>query len=47
LTIGDAPGRLQQSDDGGTRQGFAGTRFAHDAEHLALVDVERNIVDRH
>ena len=46
LATGDAPGRLEQTNDGSAGQGFAGTRLTHHAQHLAFGDRERHIIDR-
>ena len=43
---GDAPGRLEQADDGGAGQRLAGARLADHAEDLARRDVERDVVER-
>ena len=45
LAAGDPPGRIDEADDRRTRYGLAGAGFAHDAEHLALGDVEGDAVD--
>src|SRR6185437_838488 len=42
---GDAAGRLEQADDGGTRERLAGTTLADHAEHLTRLDTERNTVE--
>ena len=46
LAARDAPGRIDQADDRGAGERLAGAGFAHDAEHLARRDRERDIVDR-
>ena len=42
---GDAARRLEQADDRGAGERFAGARFADHAEHLARRDVEGDVVD--
>ena len=46
LAAGDAPGRLQQADDGRAGERLARARLAHHAEHLAARDVEGDVVER-
>ncbi|MCY1524745.1 hypothetical protein D9M68_596930 [compost metagenome] len=46
LAGGDAPGRLQQTDDGGAGQRLAGAGFAHHAQDFARLDGKRHIVQR-
>src|SRR5678815_6058805 len=43
---GDAPGRLEQPDDGEAGERLAGAGFADHAEHLARSNRERDLVDR-
>ncbi len=43
---GDVPRRLEEADDRGAGQRLAGARFADDAQHLALGDIEADAVDR-
>ena len=47
LAAGDAAGGFEQADDGRAGHGFAGTRFADDAQHLAGGDGEGDVVKRH
>ncbi|KAG1255749.1 hypothetical protein G6F68_010119 [Rhizopus microsporus] len=44
LACGNAPGRLQQADDGRAGQRFAGTRFPHHAQDFARLDGKGHIV---
>jgi hypothetical protein len=44
LARGDAPRRVEQTDDGHAGECFAGARFADDAKHLARRDFERQVV---
>ncbi|ESW96753.1 hypothetical protein X769_27590 [Mesorhizobium sp. LSJC268A00] len=44
--MGGAGRRLEISGDGFDQRRFAGTIVAHQAENLALIDVERHIVQR-
>src|SRR5438876_1110956 len=46
LAAGDAPRGLEQPDDRGAGERLARARFAHDAEHFARRDRERDAVDR-
>src|SRR5690606_41155985 len=46
LARGDAPGRLEQADDGRTGERFARTGFTHHTQDLARCDVERDVVER-
>jgi hypothetical protein len=46
LTAGDAPGRLQQPNDGRPRERLARARLAHHAQHLARSDVKGDVVQR-
>jgi hypothetical protein len=43
----DATGRLEQTDDGLTCQGFARTGFSHDPKNLSRQDIKGYIVHRH
>ena len=45
LAAGDAAGRGDLLHDGGARDGFAGSGFADESEHLARTDVERDPVE--
>ena len=46
FSAGDAPGRLQQADDGRAGQRLAGTRFTHHAQNFTRCDVKGNAVQR-
>ena len=46
LPAGNAPRRLQQADDGGTRQRLAGTGLPHHTEDFARLDGKGNVVER-
>ena len=46
LAAGNAPGRIEQTDDRRAGQRLAGARLADDAEDLARRDVERDVVER-
>src|SRR5690606_5279628 len=46
LASGGAAGRLEQTDHGGAGDRLPGTRFAHNAKHLALRNVEGDAIDR-
>src|SRR6516164_3231061 len=45
LAAGDPSGRIDQTNHRKTRDRFAGTGLADNAEHLALDDIEGNAVD--
>ncbi len=44
-TVGNAPRRVDEADDGGTGDRLARTRLAHDAEHLPGSDREAHVVN--
>src|SRR5258708_19302435 len=43
---GDAPGRIDEADDGGAGDRLAGAGLADHAQHLARADREGDVVDR-
>ena len=43
---GDAPGWVNQANDGKPRDGFAGTGFANKPHHLAAADGKGNAIHR-
>ena len=45
LAAGDAPGRLQQTDDGRASQGLARAGLAHDAQNFARGDVKAHAIE--
>jgi hypothetical protein len=45
LAVGDPPGILDEVDQRERRHALAGTGLADDSEHLALADVEGDVLD--